>query len=363
MALKAGALKGGALKAGTPATGSRRDVIFDDKTVGRRTALGLIAGAAAAGFAPIRSARANPALPVMPAALIMATGEPGSGFARFGPAWGMIAQKHDPVTVSYRASGGSAANILLAEQNAAQLGMTTLAVATQAWNGRANWTGDVPLRGFRALFPIFETTLQIFAPVSSRIARLADLAGARIGIGPAGGTGAVLVPSLLAAAGAPPHLAIAGLFTEQADLLRKKQLDACAFFGITPLPAIAAIARQGGFTMIGFTRAEQAAMQRFMPGLVPAVIPVSSLPHQSAPVATIGSGAIAICRADLPGPLAGRLTDAALAHRTVLRRAVPGTALFRGSWVEGDVPVAIHPGAVDALRRHGLATPARLIQS
>ncbi|MCF3946456.1 TAXI family TRAP transporter solute-binding subunit [Acidiphilium sp. AL] len=331
---------------------ARRDFI------GRRSALGLIAGGATIGVA-----RANPALPLMPAALTMATGEPGGGFALFGPAWGMAAQKGTRIAVSYHASGGSAANILLAEQNAAQLGMTTLAVAAQAWSGHAAWTGNVPLRGFRALFPIFETTLQIFAPLDGKVRHLGDLTGARIGIGPAGGAGSVLIPAMLAAAGISPRLAITGLYAEQTDLLREKRLDACAFFGVTPLPAIRAAAKRGGFTMIGFTRAEQAAIGRIVPGLAAAVIPATSLPDQSAPVATIGSGAIAICRADLPDMLAGRLTDAALAHRAALIRDLPGATLFHGSWIEGDIPVEIHPGAAAALRRHGLAAPARLIQS
>lgn len=337
---------------------ARRDFRAAGGPIGRRSALGLLAGGAAIGVA-----RANPALPLMPAALTMATGEPGGGFALFGPAWGMAAQKGTRIAVSYRASGGSAANILLVEQNAAQVGMTALAVAAQAWNGAAGWTGNVPLRGFRALFPIFETTLQVFAPVGGGIRSLGDLAGARIGVGPAGGAGAVLIPALLAAVRTAPRLAITGLYAEQTDLLRKKQLDACAFFGMTPLPAIRAAARQGGFTMIDFTGAERAAMSRIVPGLMPAVVPAASLPGQSAPVATIGSGAVAICRADLPDVLAGRLTDAALTHHAALVRALPGVTLPHGGWIDGDIPVEIHPGAAAALRRHGFQAPAHLIRS
>ncbi len=341
-----------------PGARSRREFMCAGVRIGRRSALGLMAGGAAMGLA-----RANPTLPLMPAALTMATGEPGGGFALFGPAWGIAAQKGTRIAVSYRASGGSAANILLVQQGAAQLGMTALAVAAQAWNGHTAWTGNVPLRGFRALCPIFETTLQIFAPIGGAVQRLADLAGARIGIGPAGGAGAVLIPAMLAAAGVSPRIAITGLYAEQVDLLRKGQLDACAFFGMTPLPAIRAAAARGSFTMVGFTRKEQATMGRIVPGLMPAVLPATSLPGQSAPVATIGSGAIAICQADLPDALAGRLTDAALTHRAALIGTLPGVTLPNGAWIDGNIPIEIHPGAAAALRRHGLEAPARLIRS
>ncbi|MDD2877223.1 MAG: TAXI family TRAP transporter solute-binding subunit [Acidiphilium sp.] len=348
----------------------------------RRSILG--AGLTGAGLtgAAIGVARAGTGPGSMPIALTIATGEPGGGFALYGAVWGQQAGKAAHVTVSYRASGGSAANILLVEQNAAQLGLTTLAVADQAWRGRDGWTGNVPLRGFRALFPVFDTTWQIYARAGGSVRHLDDLAGRRIGVGPAGGGSAVLTPALLAAAGISPRLSISGLYDEQIDLLRKREIDACAFLGVTPLPAIrqdtnhdatrnAALnatlraplgaSPGGGFNLIGVSGAQGAAMRRAVPGLSAMIIPRMSLPGQSVAVTTIGSGAIAIGRADLPDALVGRLTEAALSQRTALIGA--GFAVPDTAWIENNDPIAIHPGAADALRRHGFAAPARLVRS
>ncbi|MCW8307535.1 TAXI family TRAP transporter solute-binding subunit [Acidiphilium sp. PA] len=324
----------------------------------RRSFLG--AGITLASAGVIRRAAAG--MPRM--ALTMATGEPGGGFALYGPAWGQSASATAPVTLSYRASGGSAANILLVEQGAAQLGLTTLAVADQAWLGNASWTGRVTLRGFRALFPIFPASWQVIALLEGPVKRLADLTGRPIGVGPAGGASAVLTPALLAAAHITPNLAITGLYTEQIELLLRRKLDACAFFGPTPLPALRDAAGKGGFILLGVTKAQQTAMAR-LPGMGRTIIPHASLPHQTAAVSTIGSDAIAIGRADLPDQLVAQLTEAALSDQGAMRATglPPDAMTIKNGWIDASSPVLIHPGAAMALRRHGFAAPARLVRS
>lgn len=327
-------------------------------TLGRRAVLGTMAA--------LPAALARAADPVtMRTALTMATGEPGGGFAVYGEAWGLTAQQTTPISLAYRASGGSASNVLLVERGAAQLAMTVLAVAREAWTGNGNWTSGVRLQGFRALFPIFDASLQIFAPVGSGIRRLADLSGRRVGVGPAGGSGAVLAPLVFTATRVSPRVTVAGLYHEQVELLHRGRLDACAFFGVTPLPAIREAAAHGGFNLIGFGAEERRAARAAIPGLHDSVIPRSALPVLSAPVATVGSTAIAIGRTDLPVPVARSLTATALIRRAALLGTLPGSrpAPVDASWLHGRLGIAIHPGAEAALRAHGLDAPARTIRS
>lgn len=327
--------------------------------LGRRGLIGALGGMPLAARAATMQA---PRPATMPTALTMATGAPGGGFALYGPAWGMAAARAARIAISYRASGGSAANILLVEQGTAQLGMVTGPVADQAWNGDGGWTGGVRLRGFRALFPIFGASLQVVAPLDGRVRRLSDLAGRRVGLGPAGGSGAALVPRLLAAARLAPRTFLDGLFAEQIELLHKGRIDACAFFGATPLPALRTAATHGGYRLIGPTDAEIGAMRRAVPGLERVTIPRGSLQHLTAPVASIGAGAIAIGRADLPDEIAASVTEAALAGGTTLLHGLPGAAELPTGWLAGVSPIEIHPGAAPVLRRHGYAAPGRLIR-
>jgi TRAP transporter TAXI family solute receptor len=287
----------------------------------------------------------------------MATGAAGSGFASFGPIWGQSVRQMTSLPLAYRISGGSAANILLIEQDATQLGLTNLAVAAEAWTGRARWTSGIVLRGFRALFPIYDETLQIIAPPGQDIRLPADLGGTVVGIGPTGSTSATLVPPLLASLGITPSGFRTGDFTGQVTDVLAGRLAACAFMEVTPSPALAVMARHARFNLLGFTPAEAGALRKASPALTAMVIPPHSLPGQTAPVTTIGTTAIAICRAELPDGLAAILTramlrDGAITHRLATRP--------HHQWLAHDPYIAVHPGAVPALRRAGIAVPDRV---
>ena len=295
------------------------------------------------------------------APLTMATGAPGGGFSRYGPAFAILAEQALHRPISFRASGGSAANILLLEQNAVQLGMASLAIANQAWMGSARWTGGLQMRGFRALFPVYQQQLQIVTRADGKILRLADLAGRRIGVGPTGSTGAILAPGLLRAMAIKGARLITGGYDQQVVALRHGALDACAFFGATPLPALTQAAADGSFRLIGLTRPSSTAARIADPGVSPSIVPHSALPGLTHPVMTIGSPAMVLARADLPDPVAAILTQAALLHQADLlataRIAVPPLDVLQS----GVDSVMIHPGAVPVLRHHGIIVPDQLI--
>ncbi len=354
------------MAAPTSAIGPRSDRVAAAKLT-RRSALTAL-GAGALSLAPLGTACANGTVTprhvtstMSAAPLTMATGAPGGGFSRYGPAFAVLAEQALHRLISFRASGGSAANILLLEQNAVQLGMASLAIANQAWMGSARWTGGLQMRGFRALFPVYQQQLQIVARADGKILRLQDLAGRRIGVGPSGSTGAVLTPGLLRATGIIGAKLITGGYAQQVAALRDRELDACAFFGATPLPALAKAATDGTFRLIGLTKQSSTAARIADPGVGPSVVPHTALPGLTQPVMTIGSPAMVLARADLPDPVAAILTQAALLHQADLlamaRIAVPPHDVLQS----GIDSVMIHPGAVPVLRHHGIIVPEQLI--
>lgn len=331
----------------------------------RRAALGAmgVSALSLASWATARAMAPNGSLPVPESTtpLIMATGAPGGGFSLYGPAFATLAERSLHLPIAFRASGGSAANILLLEQNEAQLGMASLAIANQAWMGSARWTGGLKMRGFRALYPIYQQQLQIVALAEGKILHLDDLAGQRIGVGPRGGTGAILAPGLLRATGIHGAKLVAGGYDQQIAGLRNGSLDACAFFGASPLPAIARAAAGGQFRLIGLTSPSSNAAQAVDPGVSPSVVPRTALPGLTRPVMTIGSPAMALARADLPNSIAAALTEAALLHQANLLAAARIAVPAQDVWQAGINTVAIHPGAVPVLRRHGMVVPDQLI--
>ncbi len=290
-------------------------------------------------------------------ALVMGTGRVGGDYSLYGPVWGGLAQAATGLDIAFLASGGAVANILLIEQNTAQLGMTTLPVALAARAGAASWTGGVKLQGFRALFPMYPSILQIISPIGTGLATLAQLAGKTIGCGPAGGTGASAMPAVFAALGITPGRIIAGDYAPQMQALHRGELAACAFIGAPPVPAITSMAMGQKFALIGFSAAQCAQVAASLPGLRAMVLPAGLFPGQRVAVASIGTENFAIAAASLPAPLAGAITLAALHGGTSLARLVPAAAQKPDirPILAGGIP--FHPGAVQALRSVGVRVP------
>jgi uncharacterized protein len=301
---------------------------------------------------------ALPALPALadtswPSALVMGTGRPGGDYMIYGPAWGELIQQETGISVAYRASGGAEANILLIDENAAQLGLTTSVVAHEALFGGDAWTAGACINSFRALFPVFPSILQIVSPRRTGITTLAELSSEDIGVGPSESSGTAILPSLFHSVGVIPRNIVSGDYSDQLHDMLAGKLAACAFIGAPPLPAISAIAMGQKLSLIGFSSAEAEQVANMVPGMTSMIIGAGTFPGQSIAVSSIGTANLAICRADLPDSLAKTITAAAWNHRTPLASAIPTASSAPSIKSITGAGITFHPGAAAALRAAG----------
>ncbi len=307
---------------------------------------------------PAGAARAAQ-IPQMP--LIMATGRAGTPYARYGTAWGSLAQTAG-LNIAFLASNGAVTNILLIERNAAQLGMTTAMIGAEARQGRGRWTAGVTFDAFRVLFPAFPSVLQIVSPRRTGITSVAQLAGKRVGLGAPGDTDTEAVPAILATLGLEGHFIPTGTFQNGLRQMAAGQLDACAFISAPPLAPIAAAATAQELTLIGLTPAEIDRVAQTIPGLYGMVLPAGLFPGQRLPVACIGTENLAIGAAGLPDNVARDITLTALRHRDMLASVVPAARprpLLQPVIAAG---LPFHPGAAAALRSVGYDLPGRAVE-
>jgi len=316
----------------------------------------------------LRLGLALPAMPALadadtPAALLMGTGSPGGDFALYGPAWGQLAAAQTGISIAYRATGGSSANILLIEEGAAELGLTTVAVARQARFGTGNWTAGVKFQTFRALFPMFPSVLQIVSPQATGITSLDALSGQVIGVGPAGSSAATTMPDILASIGVHPKAMATGGYIKQIHNMLSGQIAACAFIGAPPLPAIAQVAMTHSLSLIGFSGPEAAQVARVVPGMSPMVLKAGLFPGQHMGIGSVGTMNIAIGAASLSKDMAQAVTRAALDHMAMLA-AVIDTPLNPSSVSSiTDAGITFHPGAAVALRHAGFRVPDKFVEA
>src|SRR5216684_2054254 len=135
--------------------------------------------------------------PDWPKSLTLATASPGGVYYVYGEELARILTEKLAITVNPLPTQGPVHNVKLVESGGAQLGMITMGVGLQGWNGTGDWTNGKRFRNMRALFPMYDTVLQIVVLRRSGIATLAQLDKKRIGIGPRAGTGGTYIPSIL----------------------------------------------------------------------------------------------------------------------------------------------------------------------
>ena len=326
----------------------------------------LLAGAVASialgrtrrGLTQIVAGRLNPA---WPPALVMGTASPGGTYAVYGPVRGGLVARATGVSFAYRATEGPNENILLLDRDAIQLGMTTMGVARQAWEGSGEWTHGARLRSFRALFPMYETPFHGLALARSGIARMRDLRGRVVGIGPEGGTAGTYVPMMLPLLGIDGVRFRFGTMEDQLHELQAGRLDATVLAAGAPIPAYLAAERNAACRLLGFTPTEIARLAATLPELSRTVLPRGIYPGLEADLPTVGMFNFAICGPDLPDDLVYTAVRVVMGDPQAMRQAGPPASETVIANVRRDGFLPFHPGAARYYRERGLRLAPDLV--
>jgi NMT1 family protein len=156
---------------------------------------------------PPSTTRANTAEPDWPDELRIGTASPGGTYYVYGVALAKILTRALDLPVERLATDGPVQNIELMEADEVKLGFVTIGVALQAWNGTGVWAGKKPARSMRAIFPMYDTPFQFLVLQEPGIRSVAEMAGKRVGVGPAGGTAAAYFPEFFRLLNVPVSLA------------------------------------------------------------------------------------------------------------------------------------------------------------
>jgi uncharacterized protein len=298
--------------------------------------------------------------PGWPAALTIGTGSPGGVYLPYGQALAPALTEALGLPVTAQATQGPDQNILLLESGAAPIGFVTMGVALQGWNGAGEWTHGKQLRSMRALFPMYDTPIQVVALKSSGIHSFADMANKRIGAGPQGGTAGTYLPSIFKVLEIPV-IVRNGAWALMGSQLRSHQLDVVVGAGGVPLPFIAELDAAEPMDFIALSDDEIATIRKAMPELGVSVVPAGSYPSLKADYKTIGLYNLGVARKDLPDDLVYAIVKAFYANHD---RMVQAHASARESVVENlkrNEFLPYHPGALRYYREIGVEIPPGLV--
>lgn len=305
--------------------------------ISKRTfTLALLATLAAT---PLRAAE-----PDWPNTITIATGSPGGAYFAYGEALGGLLGRTLGIRVLTQPTDGPSENIALLEGGEADLGFVTLGVAAQAWDGTAPWTNGTEMRGFRAVFPMYDTPFHFIVRKASPARTLGDLAGLRIGVGPEGGTGATYGPVLLKALGIEGRFAT-GDWDDLEAKLEAGGLDALAVAAGAPFPAVSALEARGDARYLPVTPEQVTTLRLAFPELGASTIPAGTYASLRHGYDTVGLYNFAVARADLPPSLVQAIAEAVFDNNDALVEAHPAAASTIPSNFTRNTFLPYHPGA------------------
>lgn len=291
--------------------------------------------------------------------LVIATGGTGGVFYPFGGGLArVLTAKAKDVEATAEVTGGSVDNMKLVDAQEADLGLSTMDSAWDAFRGRASYadTGPIPAC---AIAVLYQSYVHVVAAEASGVKTLAELKGKRVSVGSAGSSTEAAADRILAAAGIDPRREIRRdnlSVAESAGALRDEKVDAFFWIGGTPTAAVTDLATTSRQRILFLDAASQVEAMRAESGPVyeRMILPKRTYPGQDADVPGVGVSNVLFVNARMPEALVRRLLAALFDNLDEIRRIHPEAATLSLEGGSRGSAIPFHPGAVRYYEERGV---------
>ena len=259
------------------------------------------------------------------------------------------------VKASAQATGGSADNLRLIDVGDAELGTVQNDVAIFAYTGTDSFA-DEQITSFSVISSLYAEYVQIVVRDDSDITCISDLKGKSVSIGAAGSGVYTNAMHVLEAAGLTEADINAQYlsFSESADGLKNKQIDAAFICAGIPNAAITELSSTTGVRLVSLTDEEVANLIAAHPTYTNLVIPadVYGLAEDTNCVAIT---ALLVCKNDLDTQLVYEMTKALFEQEGILTHAKAAEITLESAF-DGVGELPLHPGAQQYYQEVGVIT-------
>src|SRR5215211_6246340 len=240
--------------------------------------------------------------PNWPKTLTLGTASVGGTYFVYGQVWAAMVNEKLGTNISTQQTQGPNQNIILTDSLQIDLGMTTMGVALQAWEGKGEWTQGKKFHNIRATFPMYDTPFHFVALEKSGIRSVKDLAGKKSGIGPRAGTCGTYFPMMFRTLGIETTFRN-GQASDMAANLQDGLIDAFPFCAGIPIAAYSELETTNKVRFFTFTPGEIKELKAAMPELSDSTIPKGTYKQLGEDHKTVGVFNFAIAHKDVPEDL------------------------------------------------------------
>jgi uncharacterized protein len=297
--------------------------------------------------------------PGWPQSIAIATASPGGTYYVFGQALADILGKELGIEVTAQGTQGATRNIILIETGHAALGLITMGIGWEGWNGTGEWTKGQRFRAMRAILPMYDSPFQIAVARRSNVKSFEQLAGKRIGAGPRGGTSGTYFPRIFEMLKIPAVVSY-GSIEETMSHIAAGQLDGVVLATGVPVPALFELDQKEGMEYLPFTEDQIKILKQQMPELTDSTIASGVYPSLTADYNTVGLFNFVVANKDLPEDLVYRIVKVVFDKHAQLVDAHSAAKETIPANISRDTFLPLHPGALRYYREIGIDVPAVL---
>lgn len=285
--------------------------------------------------------------------LTLGTASVGGTYYVYGETVAKVLTEKTKYQVAAQQTQGPNQNIVMVDEKKLELGMVTMGVALQGMRGSGPWTKGKKYENIRALFPMYEMTLQCLALKKSGLTTFKQLEGKTVGVGPKAGTPGTYFPLIFDALGMKVQVRH-GQSADQGVQLGDGVLDAFCFGAGLPIPIFSDLDRSQQVSFFTWTDAEIAAIRKALPEFSESSIPKGFYKQQTADQKTVGLFNFAIANKDLPADVAYTVTKTILENNAAMVRGHPAAKETIAANAVRDSFLPFHPGAVRYYKEKGI---------
>jgi TRAP transporter TAXI family solute receptor len=285
--------------------------------------------------------------------LTLGTASVGGTYYVYGETVAKVLTEKTKYQVVAQQTQGPNQNIVMVDEKKLELGMVTMGVALQGLQGSGPWTKGKKYENIRALFPMYEMTLQCLALKKSGITSFKQLAGKTVGTGPKAGTPGTYFPLIFDTLGMKVNVRN-GQSADQGVQLGDGILDAFCFGAGLPIPIFSDVDASKEVVFFTWTDAEIATIRKAMPEFSESRIPKGLYKQQPTDQKTVGLFNFAINNKDMADDVAYIVTKTILENNAAMVRGHPAAKETVAANAGRDSFLTFHPGAVRYYKEKGI---------
>ena len=292
--------------------------------------------------------------------LLMGTSSAGASYYILGSGLAKVLSDNiKDMEVSVEVTGGPTTNIQLIEQGDMELGLSTVWLGGEGYNG-IGWTKGKKYQEFRTLCPLYSSVLYLYTLKGSGIKSVYDLEGKNVSVGAPGATSELAGRAILKTLGITPK-SISSLPTSaQVNGLKDGLIDANFAVSGIPVAWLLDLETTHNVEIIPLAKQDMDKVLAAYPFWSAGAIPAKSYKNQDEDVPVVAFWNASIASKNISDETAYNIVKTTFECLDQLV-AIDPTARQASMDKVDSLPSPLHPGAVKYYLEKGVKVPERLI--